>query len=106
MARTVDAGMGPMMAIEFRLLGEVEAYLDGRRLDVGHARQRCVLAVLLVDANRVVPVDQLLARVWADRPPQRSRITLSGYLSRLRQLLAATAEVAVARRSGGYVLTV
>ena len=94
------------MPIEFRLLGEVEALVDGRGVDIGHARQRCVLTALLVDANRVVPVGQLLERVWAHRPPQRSRTTLSSYLSRLRQTLAEADDVALVRQTGGYVLTV
>ncbi|WP_234390437.1 BTAD domain-containing putative transcriptional regulator [Streptomyces sp. MMG1533] len=94
------------MTVEFRLLGNVEARVDGRIVDLGHARQRCVLAVLLVDANRVVSVDQLVERVWADRPPQRVRNTLYGYLSRLRQALAIAAGAQIARRSGGYVLDV
>jgi DNA-binding SARP family transcriptional activator len=94
------------MATEFRLLGDVQAVVDGRLVDLGHARQRCVLAVLLVESNRVVPADQLLDRVWADRPPQRARTTLSSYLSRLRQVLAGAADVGLARRPGGYVVTV
>jgi DNA-binding SARP family transcriptional activator/tetratricopeptide (TPR) repeat protein len=92
------------MAIEFRLLGEVRASVNGQPIDLGHARQRCVLAALLVDVNRVVPVDQLLDRIWAQRPPQRSRTTLSSYLSRLRQALAATSEVSLTRRDGGYMI--
>ena len=94
------------MAVEFRLLGGVEADVDGRVIDLGHARQRCVLAALLLDVNRAVPVDQLLDRVWAGRLPQRARTTLSSYLSRLRQALAVAPEVGLIRRSGGYVLTV
>ncbi|MFC4504897.1 MULTISPECIES: AfsR/SARP family transcriptional regulator [Streptomyces] len=94
------------MAVEFDVLGSVEARVDGRIVDLGHARQRCVLAVLLVDANRVVSVDQLVERVWADRPPQRARNTLYGYLSRLRQALAIAEGADIVRRSGGYVLDV
>ncbi|MET7451358.1 BTAD domain-containing putative transcriptional regulator [Streptomyces sp. NPDC005574] len=92
--------------MEFELLGSVEARVDGRVTDLGHARQRCVLAVLLVDANRVVSVDQLVERVWADRPPQRARNTLYGYVSRLRQALAVADGADIVRRSGGYVLDV
>ncbi|WP_200302474.1 BTAD domain-containing putative transcriptional regulator [Streptomyces adelaidensis] len=94
------------MTVEFDVLGSVEARVDGRIVDLGHARQRCVLAVLLVDANRVVSVDQLVERVWADRPPQRVRNTLYGYLSRLRQALAVAEGADIVRRSGGYVLDV
>src|SRR5687767_2875355 len=93
-----------MCIVEFRLLGDVEAVVDDRLLDLGHARQRSVLAVLLVDVNRVVPADRLLDRVWADRLPQRARATLSSYLSRLRRLLSP-AGVGLERRPGGYVLS-
>lgn len=92
------------MVVEFRLLGDVEAVLDGHRVDTGHARQRCVLAALLVDLNRPVPVDHLVDRVWADRPPHRVRNALSAYLSRLRGLLAGADDVRIAREHGGYVL--
>ncbi|WP_327187307.1 BTAD domain-containing putative transcriptional regulator [Streptomyces sp. NBC_01334] len=94
------------MTVDFSLLGSVEARVDGRIVDLGHARQRCVLAVLLVDANQVVSVDRLVERVWADRPPQRVRNTLYGYLSRLRRALAVAEGTDIVRRSGGYVLDV
>ena len=94
------------MIVEFRLLGEVEALIAGRPVDTGHARQRQVLAALLVEANRPVPVDQLIDRVWGDRPPHRARNALSGYLSRLRQQLAPATDVRIERVPGGYRLAV
>ena len=93
--------------VAFRLLGDFDASIGGHPIDPGTARQRCVLAALLVDANRVVPVDQLLDRVWGERRPQRARTALSGYASRLRHVLAAASEVSLEwRRAGGYMLTV
>ena len=92
------------MTVEFRLLGDVDVCIDGQRLDVGHARQRCVLAVLLVEVNRPIPADQLIDRVWADDQPHRARNALAAYVSRLRQLLAAGG-VQIVREPGGYVLS-
>lgn len=94
------------MGVEFRLLGSLEARLDDRLVDLGHARQRSVLAVLLIEVNRPVPADQLVERVWADRPAHDARGALYGYLSRLRRVLAATDEVCLARQPEGYLLTV
>ena len=93
------------MAAEFKLLGEVEACVDGQPLDIGHARQRCVLASLLVDVNRPVSVDQLIDRVWSAEPPHRARNALAGYLSRLRALLADIADLQITRGPAGYTLT-
>ncbi len=93
------------MAVEFQLLGDVEARFDGQRLETGHARQRCVLVALLIDVNRPVPADQLIDRVWADQPPHRARNALAGYLSRLRSLLAGAGDVQIVREPGGYMLT-
>lgn len=88
----------------FRILGEVDAHIDGQRLDVGHTRQRCVLVSLLVDVNRPVSTDQLIDRVWADAPPQKARNALAAYISRLRRLLAGTDESEIVHGPSGYTL--
>jgi DNA-binding SARP family transcriptional activator/tetratricopeptide (TPR) repeat protein len=96
----------PPGAVEFRLLGEIEARIAGRPMDLGHTRRRCVLVVMLIDANRTVPVDRMVDRIWADHPPQGVRNVLYSYLSRLRQSLAGATDVSIVRQSGGYILNV
>ncbi|HEY4019852.1 MAG TPA: BTAD domain-containing putative transcriptional regulator [Pseudonocardiaceae bacterium] len=90
--------------VVFRMLGPVEASLDGRMIDVGHVRQKYVLAALLMDVNNAVPADELIRRVWDDRPPQRAIGTLQSYLTRLRRALGD--EASIVRRTGGYALVV
>ncbi|MFK4270272.1 AfsR/SARP family transcriptional regulator [Streptomyces milbemycinicus] len=93
------------MPIEFRVLGDVGAYVDGKALDLGHAQQRSVLAVLLAESRRTVSADQLVDRIWGEGTPQRAKGTLYSYLSRLRGVLAvAEDECRIARRPGGYAL--
>ncbi|MFJ7912318.1 AfsR/SARP family transcriptional regulator [Kitasatospora sp. NPDC096204] len=92
--------------VEFRLLGGVEAVVGGRPVDLGHARQRCVLAALLVRLERPLPVDRLVHLVWSDHPPRRARDTLYGYLSRLRGALTGGGTgPTIVRGPDGYVLT-
>jgi DNA-binding SARP family transcriptional activator/tetratricopeptide (TPR) repeat protein len=90
--------------MEFGVLGAVEARIDGRPVPLGHTRQRGVLAVLIVEVDRPVLTDQLIARVWGDRSPEQARATLHGYISLLRRALADTGEARIGRQSGGYVL--
>ncbi len=88
------------------MLGAVEAVDDGRPVDLGHSRQRGVLAVLLAEANHPVPIDQVVDRVWGVHPPKRGRDALYSYLSRLRAIMAPMSDVTLRRRAAGYVLTV
>jgi DNA-binding SARP family transcriptional activator/tetratricopeptide (TPR) repeat protein len=95
------------MTLEFRLLGGVEARDGGRPIDIGHARQRCVLAALLVDANRVVPSGQLVERAWGDvRLPARPLSALQTYISLLRGSVAGDGQAAITRQGAGYLMTV
>jgi DNA-binding SARP family transcriptional activator/tetratricopeptide (TPR) repeat protein len=99
--------------MEFRLFGEVRLRAAGQLLDVGTPRQQAVLAALLVDAGRPVPIETLIDRVWGEDPPVEVRNVLYSHLSRIRRLLERAAELAardspprIVRRTAGYVLEV
>ncbi len=76
-----------MSATSFRVLGPVEIRRDGRLLAPSSPRHRAVLAALLVDPGRTVPVDLLVDRVWSGRPPTAVSATLQSIVSRLRREL-------------------
>ncbi|MCP3803374.1 winged helix-turn-helix domain-containing protein [Allokutzneria sp. A3M-2-11 16] len=92
------------MPVVLRLLGEVRAEIDGRPVDLGSPRQRCVLAALAVDVGQSVSVDRLAERVWGADAAPRTRATLHSYISRLRRALAEMDGVAIVRRTGSYAL--
>ena len=90
--------------LEVRLLGPVRASRRGREIALGGPKQRAVLALLLLEAGRVVPTARLVEEVWRGDPPPGAAKTLRSYVSRLRALLAPEADLAA--RGGGYVLSV
>ena len=95
------------MAVEFRLLGAVEAYQDGEPIAIGYAQLQCVLAILLVEANCPVPADRLIERAWAMRRlPRRPRGALQHCMTLLRRALAGVEGATISRRSAGYQITV
>jgi DNA-binding SARP family transcriptional activator len=87
--------------MEFRLLGPLEIRQHDRPLPLGSAKQRALLALLLLSANRVVPRERLIDELWGDDPPNTAVQTVQVYVSRLRKLLGP--EVLVTRPPG-YVL--
>ena len=59
--------------MEFRILGPLEVYDAGKQVPVERAKQRALLAVLLLQANRVVARDRLIDALWDDEPPETAR---------------------------------
>src|SRR5258708_2324026 len=107
--RMVQAGLAYMPCgaeVEFRVLGPVEVWSAGGRVDAGHAKQQSVLAVLVLELGRVVPVDVLIDRVWGDNPPASVWNSLYACVAKLRSAFTSAGDerVALARRSGGYLL--
>ncbi len=94
--------------MEFRVLGPIEMWSAGRQRDLGPARERCVLAILLLTPRTIVPAETLIDRLWDTRPPAKARESLSAYLARLRASLrqAGGDDVRLAGRARGYVLDV
>jgi YVTN family beta-propeller protein len=72
---------------EFGILGPLEVRRSGRAVPLGGPRQRAVLALLLLEANRVVSMDRLAEDVWAGDPPEGWATTLQTYVFHLRQAL-------------------
>ena len=66
--------------LELRLLGPVEALVDGQPVALP-AKQRAVLAALALDLGRPVSTDRLVDILWDERPPEQAVKTLQVYVS-------------------------
>src|SRR5829696_1723087 len=77
----------PDSQLKLQLLGPVEVTLDGRPISLGPKKQRALLAVLALHANKTVSVDRLVDALWGDRPPATARKMVQLYVSQLRRLL-------------------
>ena len=106
-----DTVAGQTEFAEFGILGPLEVTRCGRAVPLGGPRQRAVLALLLLEANRVVSLDRLAEDVWGGHPPEGWVTTVQIYVSHLRQALepgrarGAAGEVLVTR-GRGYLLRV
>lgn len=91
--------------MEFRLLGPVEAWHEGRELALGGPKPRAVLAALLLEPGRVVSIDRLAGLAWNERPPDTARTLILTYISRLRRCLSvADAGEMIERTPPGYLI--
>jgi DNA-binding SARP family transcriptional activator len=87
--------------MEYSVLGPLEVRSDGQTIPIGSAKQRAVLAVLALEAGRVVPVERLIDELWGDSPPATATTALQVYVSKLRKTLG---DRAIETRSPGYLL--
>jgi len=88
-------------ALEFLLLGPLEARVGAKRVSLGGPRQRAVLADLLVHAGSVVSTDALIDDLWAESPPSSARAVVQNAVSRLRDVLG---KEVIETQTAGYVL--
>jgi predicted ATPase/DNA-binding SARP family transcriptional activator len=96
------------LALGFRVLGPLEAWVHGVPVPLAGHKQRTVLAVLVLHVNQVVSTDRLIDVLWGEHPPLTAEGTLRGYVSRLRSSLrragGTAAEPLIVNRPPGYVL--
>src|SRR5919204_2932911 len=84
--------------MRFGVLGPLEARDGGQELELGPARQRALLALLLLHPDEVVSTDRLVEELWGERAPPSAPKVVQGYVSQLRRALPP--ETIVTRGSG------
>ena len=89
--------------MRYGILGPLELTRDGRAIEVPGAKQRALLAILLLNANRVVSSDALIEALWEDQPPDGALKALQVRVSQLRKLVG---KASVETRPPGYLLRV
>lgn len=89
------------MAYEFQILGPVGLGRAGEPVRPGPPKRQAMLAALLLEANRPVPLPQLSAAMWPGPEPRSATANLRSHASALRRLLDG-----LAARPGGYELRV
>ncbi|MEO6502594.1 MAG: BTAD domain-containing putative transcriptional regulator [Jatrophihabitantaceae bacterium] len=91
--------------MELLVLGPLDLMSEGQRIQLGGHRQRVVLAMLTLNANRVISVEQLADAAWGPAAPPTARAQIQTCVSSLRRLLAqARQPEAIETRDPGYLL--
>src|SRR4051812_4070024 len=89
--------------MDYRILGPLEVLAPGGPVPLGGAKQRALLAVLLLHANQVVSTDRLIEALWGEEAPETAAKALQVHVSQLRKVLGAEA---IRTRPPGYSLEV
>jgi len=93
--------------MELRLLGPLELVVGRQVLKIGGPRQRVVLSMLAVNANRVTSVNELVDALWDTAPPSTARGQIQTCVSSLRKLISdAGSPGAIRTRPPGYLLEI
>jgi DNA-binding SARP family transcriptional activator len=90
--------------LEFRILGPLEVVGDGSPVRLGGPKQRATLAILLLRANRVVPIERLADELYAGAPPVTAVTQVQRQISELRKALGDAHGIET--RAPGYVIRV
>ena len=89
--------------MEFRILGPLAVEDDGRTIPLAGAKQRALLALLLLGRGRPVSTDRLIEEIWSGKPPETALKSVQVYVSQLRKALG---DGRLVTRERGYELLV
>ncbi len=93
------------VGVEFRILGPLEVRAGNTGITFAGERRGALLALLLLNANHVVPIDQLIDELWGDEPPGSGAKAVQVRVSQLRKTFAgAGLGEQIATRPPGYVI--
>lgn len=101
------APIWPPQAPAFLLLGPLSVRTEKGTLVLRSVRQKVILALLLLGAGGVVPMERLIEAVWGGTPPPTARSQVQICISALRRTLAAALPGrTIETHAYGYTLTV
>ena len=89
------------LAVCVDLLGSLTLRVDGQVVEVPGVRRRAVLALLALDAGRVVSTERLVDSLWPDEPPVNAVQARYNHISRIRGHLGVYAD-RLERQGSGY----
>lgn len=94
-----------VVVVEFRMLGPLDVRGPDGAVAIRGRHHPRALALLLDEANRVVPVDRLAAGLWDEAPPESARQQIQSVISGLRRQLGPEG-TRLQRIGAGYRLEV
>ena len=100
--RTAIDALPSAGVLDFRILGPLEVVGEQGPLRLGGPKQRATLAILLLNANRVVSVDRLADDLYSGAAPVTAVTQVQRQISELRKAL--TDESIIETRTPGYVI--
>ena len=100
LAFEVRGGRGSVLT--FKILGPLEVVRDGESLPLGPAKQRALVACLLLHRGETVSLDRLADELWGREAPERADRNLHQYVFRLRKVLSDNGRAVLVTRPLGY----
>lgn len=95
----------PREVLWLGVLGPLEARRDGRPVEVGPLKVRCLLGLLALQPNKVVSREEIIDALWGERPPDSYVNLVHTYIARLRKIIEPETDVLISSTRGGYQLT-
>lgn len=99
-----------LQGLDFGVLGPLRVRVNGQPVALGTPKQSAVLALLLINRNRPVPRDSIIAALWDEDSPQADAIhNLHVYVANLRKVLGSSGvdpKTVLASARPGYQLNV
>ena len=92
-----------MHALQLGVLGPLQISVAGRVVELRRAKQRSLLALLLLNLGEIVSTDRLVEELWAGEPPKTAVGSLQNLVSELRKALGPDV---LHTRAPGYVLDI
>jgi DNA-binding SARP family transcriptional activator len=94
------------MELTFGLLGPLTVHNGHRLLPISAAKQRVILALLLLRSNHVVSTAELIDAIWDESPPVTARVTLQNYIRRLRRTFGSPGDLRIRTIDPGYQIDI